>query len=413
LLADSARSLGSARRLSISNGKIQHVIFVIQENRSFDDLFQGYPGADTQSYGLDSSGQTIPLAPISLAAPYDIDHSSIAFFEAYDHGKMDGFNKEYNGAPPSEYPNPQYGYVPPAESQLYFEMAGQYVLADRMFTSHIDASYISHQYAIAAQANHAVDFPSGVWGCERRLPDLITTLTQHRKYGPQEPVCQNYQTLGDELDTAGLSWRMYAYSKMSIWVAYRSIEHIFHGPDWKTDVIGHSSRVLKDIRDGTLANVSWVTPTGANSDHGGSLSTTGPDWVASIVNTVGRSQYWNSTAIFVMWDEWGGWYDHVKPVYEDYDGLGFRVPLLMVSAYAKQGYVTHVQYEHGSVLRFIEDNWGLPQLAASDARANDPASDAFDFTQQPRKFKAFRTKLSADDFLRMEGTQKQFEPDTE
>ena len=89
-----------------------------------------------------------------------------------------------------------------------------------------------------------------------------------------------------------------------------------------------------------------------------------------------------------MWDDWGGWFDPVKPIYKDYDGLGFRVPLLIVSPYAKHGRVTHEQYETASVLRFMEDNFGLGQLAKSDARANDPASDpaAFDFMQKPRKF---------------------------
>ncbi len=88
-----------------------------------------------------------------------------------------------------------------------------------------------------------------------------------------------------------------------------------------------------------------------------------------------------------MWDDWGGWFDPVKPIYKDYDGLGFRVPLLIVSPYAKRGYVTHAQYETASVLRFIENNFGLPTLANSDRRAADPAGDAFDYYQPPRKFR--------------------------
>ncbi len=116
----------------------------------------------------------------------------------------------------------------------------------------------------------------------------------------------------------------------------------------------------------------------------------GPKWVASVVNAIGKSKYWKSTAIFVFWDEWGGWYDHVPPVYEDYDGLGFRVPMLIISPYAKQNYVSHVQYEHGSMLRFAEDEFGLPQMAASDTRANSPAADAFDFTQKPQALQDVR-----------------------
>ena len=119
-------------------------------------------------------------------------------------------------------------------------------------------------------------------------------------------------------------------------------------------------------------------------------SGSGPAWVASLVDAVGESRFWNSSAVFVMWDDWGGWFDPVKPVYEDYDGLGFRVPLLMISPYAKHGYVTHVQYETASVLRYIEDNFALPPMAASDKRANDPATDAFDYARQPRKFKKIR-----------------------
>jgi phospholipase C len=159
--------------------------------------------------------------------------------------------------------------------------------------------------------------------------------------------------------------------------------------------------VLTDITSGNLAQVSWVMPHGGASDHPGSNSgNCGPDWVASIVNAVGKSQYWNSTAIIVMWDEWGGWYDHVLPKqYKDpvthaYEGLGYRIPLLIVSPYAKAGYISHDQHEIASTLHFIEQTFALPPLGSSmsppvqlaDQRA-DAFDDAFDFTQQPITFK--------------------------
>jgi phospholipase C len=390
-----------------ASGKIQHVVVIIQENRSFDNLFQGYPGADTVSSGLNSQGQTIQLTPISLAAPYDLGHESKGFFVDCNgtgsvpgtNCRMNGFNLEWTSC--SGCTNPQYGYVPHSETEPYFDMAQQYVLGDRMFTSHIDGSYISHQYVIAAQANGAVDFPSGLWWCSGSS-DTIGTLTPQRQYGPSIPVCQDYLTLGDELDTAGKSWRHYAAGKPSGWNGYSSINHIRFGPDWTTNVFGNPAQALKDVRAGTLANVTWITPTGANSDHPNSLSTNGPDWVASIVNTIGRSPFWSSTAIFVMWDEWGGWYDHVAPPYVDYDGLGIRVPLIVVSPFAKKHYVSHVQYEHGSILRFIEDEFGLGRLSASDSRANSPADDCFDFMQPPRPFAPLKTRLTAKDFIRAE-----------
>ena len=140
--------------------------------------------------------------------------------------------------------------------------------------------------------------------------------------------------------------------------------------------------------NGSLANITWITPTWETSDHPGLNETQGPAWVASLVDAVGASKFWKSTAIFIIWDDWGGWFDPVPPVYKDYDGLGFRIPMLVISPYAKHGSVTHVQYETSSVLRYIEDTFGLPQLANSDARANDPANDAaaFDYGQPPRTF---------------------------
>jgi phospholipase C len=386
---------------------ITHVVIVMQENRSFDNLFQGYPGADTASSGLNSKGQTIPLQPIPLEANYDINHDSADFFTACDgrspgrHCKMDGFDREW--ALGKDVPqNPQYGYVPHAETKLYFQMADRYVLADRMFTSHVDASFVSHQYIIAGQADNAVDVPLGAWGCAGGPSDTVTTLTPDRTIGPTEAPCFESQTIGDELDAKKLPWRYYAEPSTStgyIWSSYQAIGHIYNGKDWKTDVVSPSKRFLTDVAHGKLAAVTWITPTCANSDHLGCLSKTGPEWIANIVNAVGESKFWKTTTIFVMWDEWGGWYDHVPPPYVDYDGLGMRVPLLIISPYAKRQHVSHVQYEHGSILRYVEDVFGLPRLAASDTRANSPVGDAIDYTQKARPFTPFTTTLSAKDLI--------------
>lgn len=397
--------------------KIKHVLWIMQENRSFDDLFQGYPGADTSAAGRDSNGRTVRLAPISFTAGYDIEHSSVSFFRACDGAgairgtrcRMDGFDREqvhcYVHCPL----HAQYGYVPHAQTRIYFAMAHQYVLGDRMFTSHIDLSYVSHQYMIAGQANHAVDYPANRWRCNG-ASDVIGTLTDKRKYGPNIPVCQDYRTLGDELDAAALSWKLYSVRNFQ-WVAYGSIRHIRYGPDWNENVIGSPAKLIENLARGELADVTWVTPTCENSDHAACASPTGPQWVADVVNAVGESPFWNSTAIFIMWDDWGGWYDHVAPPYVDFDGLGFRVPLLVISPFAKRGYVSHVQYEHGSILKFIEDRFNLPRLSASDTRANSPAGDCFDFTQQPRKFQPFGKPLRLQDALRMEHSESTAVPD--
>jgi phospholipase C len=379
-------------------GKITHVVYIVQENRSFDNMFQGYPGADTVSSGMDSYGQEIRLKPVSLSRQYIIDHSAQAMFAACNGTgelpgtdcQMNGFNNEESfGGPPT----PEYVYVPHKESKPYFDMAHEWVLADRMFQSQLDESFVAHQYIIAAQAAWSVNLPSGQWGCGGGKYDTVETLTKQRTTdGPSIPPCYDYQTLGDELDKANLSWRFYASTYGSVssgdgtaWSSYQAIKHIRDGPDWKY-VISPNWKFITDVRAGHLADFTWITPVCDDSDHVNCGGGYGPSWVAALVNTVGQSKFWDSTVIFVQWDDWGGLYDHVSPPYKDRDGLGFRVPLLMISPYAKQNYVSHVQYETASVLRFAEDLYGLGQLAAADKRATSPAADCFDFSQNPRTF---------------------------
>ncbi len=403
------RENGVFRGLEVAGaGKIKHVVYVVQENRSFDDMFQAYPGANTVSSGKDSTGGRIKLQPISLKTRFEIDHSAFAMFKACDgKGKlpgtrcrMDGFDLEIQYGGPY---HGQYAYVPHRESKPYWDMAHEWVLADKMFASQLDESFVAHQYIIAAQAQSSVDIPDLYWGCAGNKTDLVQTIRQNRTYGPDQRACFNYETLGDELDQAGLTWRFYtSHYRMptsGLWSAYQAVKHVFRGPDWKTDVITPQKQFLTDVSAGKLANFTWITPLCPDSDHplcGGGF---GPSWVSSVVNAVGESKFWNSTAIFVQWDDWGGMYDHVRPPFKDYDGLGFRVPLIVIGPYAKKNYVSHTQYETASVLRFAEDLFGLDHLSAADARATSPAGDCFDFTRPPREFEPIKAPRDEAFFL--------------
>ncbi len=394
-------------------GKIKHIVYIVQENRSFDNLFQGYPGADTVSKGKISSGQMVALQPAGLQLRYDVDHSAAAMFVACDGtGKlpgtkcrMDGFDKEQAYFWPPRIKYPQYVYVPRRESEPYFEMAHEWVLADRMFQSQLDESFVAHQYVIAAQAASSVNLPDGEWGCQGGGSDLVATITKKRTLGSYQQACFDYQTLGDELDAAGLSWRFYTskYGSPSSdggadWSGYQAVRHIYEGRDW-AKVITPQKTFITDVRAGKLANFTWITPICANSDHVNCGGGFGPSWVTALVNTIGESKFWDSTAIFVQWDDWGGLYDHVPPPYEGYDSLGFRVPLLVISPYARHGRVSHVQYETASVLRFAEDLWGLGRLAAADTRSNSPAGDCFDFNANPRPFVHIKARKGIEFFL--------------
>lgn len=406
---------------------IQHVVIIVQENRSFDNLFQGFRGADTRSYGYAHDGTQVDLQPVPLEVRYDLSNGFQDFVRSSDSGKMDGYDmrrtgpKSLESIPLAVAQYPAFGYVPHNESRPYFDIASAYVLADRMFQSNIDQSFAAHLYLIAGQAGRSVNVPNGrPWGCDAFSGTRVATLSDRRRIDVMRYPCFDFPTLGDELQRRGLTWRYYAPKLSSaaqwrrfmtthsgdegqgpdfgqLWTAYDAVAHDRYGPSWSENVVSPPVRFLSDIQAGRLSNVTWIVPDWKNSDHSFSQSKTGPSWVTALVNAIGQSKFWPNTVIFVMWDDSGGWYDHVPPPQVDYDGLGVRVPLIIISPYSKSHYVSHVRYEFGSVLQFAESIFNLPALAASDARAN-PMWDCFDFSQQPRKFASFEAPYSGEYF---------------
>jgi phospholipase C len=417
----------------LAASKIKHIVVIVQENRSFDNLFYGFPGANTATVAQLSTGGTIPLRPLPFAGGYDLGHDLVDFTTDFNNGRMNGFDRDGGptafcfasldggSCPTAIPPNAEFSYVDHAETAPYFAMASNYVLADDFFTSQIDSSYDAHLFMVAAKSK-IVNLPiSGitktvghVWGCDSAPGSLVSTLLPGRVIGPGVFPCFSNKTLGDELDAKGLDWRFYAPAiggdAGDIWSSYDSYRQIRYGKDWTSKVVSPETTILTDVRSGHLAPVTWIVPDLANSDHPGNASGTGPAWVAAIVNAIGESEFWDSTAILVYWDDWGGYYDHVPPPQLDDWGLGIRVPLIVISPYAKHGYVSHVQYESTSVAKFIEAVFGLPTLGVADARAND-LNDCFDFTQVPSKFQPFYQKVSTEHFI--EENPSKSAPDTD
>lgn len=388
-----------------SSSMIDHVVIIIQENRTVDNLFNGFPGADTVRSGLNSQGQQVPFKERPLNWGADIAHSHGTFVTEYDSGKLDGFDQAGTTSKScNNHGDCPYAYVPQSEVQPYFDMGEQYVFGDRMFQGNQGPSFPAHQELISANASidsnpadpQVSGNPIGTGihgsggGCDSAPGTLVNTIPLEPIGAPEgNPIfpCFDRPTLATLLDQAGISWRYYQKSPgKGLWHAFDAIKAVHDGPEINTNVIYPSETILTDIQNGNLASVSWVTPDGDHSDHSGNVNDTGgPSWVTAIVNAIGQSQYWNHTAIIVTWDDWGGWYDHVPPPIRDNYELGFRVPLLVISPYAKAGYVSHSQHEFGSILHFTEDVFGLPSLGGSDAIADD-LSDCFDFTQAPRTF---------------------------
>ncbi|MGA9977432.1 MAG: alkaline phosphatase family protein [Candidatus Sulfotelmatobacter sp.] len=437
--ASLAPSNGPQTLSLVAAAVFQHIVVIFQENRTPDNLFQDpvlvVNGADIASTA-NSFGTTIPLSPIDLGTAgsnpqnYDLSHANAAFVDMYDGGKMDGASlipcSPAANCPPNAHPNPQFMYVEPSDVAPYFAMAEQYTFGDRMFQTNEGPSFPAHQFIISGTSAPTATSPLfaaenpklSPAGCIAALTNTVTMIdaTGSETNSPPEYPCFDHPTLTDYLDTAGITWRYYAPSAGSIWTGPDAINHICQpetingvltctGPDWMSNVIIPQTGVLEDIANGNLAQVSWVIPDGAASDHAASNNGSGPSWVASIVNSIGNSPYWANTAIIITWDDWGGWYDHVAPKVIN-DGVswgsgyvyGFRVPLIVVSPYAKAATIDHTTHDFGSVLKFVETTFNLPSLGYADAPADD-LSSCFIMTQTPLTFQTIPAPLDAAHFI--------------
>jgi len=434
------------------------VVVIVQENRTPDNLFQGLcvsraalesPCSTTPSatqYNIQTSnwldktsasGVTQP-APVTLANTYDLSHAHTAFVAMCDVNPATGAcrndgaaNIACSGNCPQK---PQFRYVDNSSGLLnpYLDMARQYGWANYMFQTNQGPSFPAHQFLFGGtSAPSAADDKAGTFasentsgastmaGCIAPAGTTVEVISANGGESQKIYPCFEHQTIADLLP-ASISWRYYAPSAGSIWTAPNAISHICQstgpggkciGEDWTQNVDLTPVDILRDIAACQLRNVSWVIPTGANSDHAMSNDGGGPSWAASIVNAIGNNTacdgngYWENTAILVTWDDWGGWYDHEPPMIlaqtqGDYQ-FGFRVPLIVISAYTPERYINNVRHDFGSILRFIEFNFNLPLggLNFADARAASDLTDFFDLNQRPRNFQTIDAPKHADFFL--------------
>jgi phospholipase C len=431
---------------SFCQGQFKHVVIVVQENRTPDNLFGSNPhfepGVDIASSGINSHHHKVPLTAVALASCYGAGHTHAAFLQAYNHGAMDGSDKVPVNLLPGciAGPHPQFRYVDNSKGtvQPYFDLATQYGFANRMFQSNQGPSFPAHQFLISgtsAPTTYSTLFAaentdvSARVGCEAPFSARVQMIDPDGVYSLMYP-CFDHGTLIDRLEDAGLTWRYYAASTSSIWTAPNAISSLCKaetvdgrltctGSAW-ANVIPDPPQVLTDIKNCNLADVVWVTPAGQYSDHPQQKSEAeGPSWVASIVNSIGNSTcgYWKNTAILITWDDWGGWYDHVPPyLIGQSDGwgqsyvYGFRVPLLVVSAFTPTGYVSNNNHDFGSILRFTEKNFHLG-LIGPGFYADSYADDLKEFfpLRSPRDFRTISTKYDADYFINK--TEPNTDPD--
>ncbi|MBV9719485.1 MAG: hypothetical protein JOZ77_09195 [Candidatus Eremiobacteraeota bacterium] len=398
---------------------ITHIVLVIQENRSFNDFFATFPGVTGTTTGKMRTGtgskaktEPISLKRVSLLSSDSLNHTYPAYKTAYRDGNMDAFNLIERGTGKTEGSAP-YQYVDPQQIQPYWTLASQYAIADKLFQTQGSESFTAHQDLIRGDTRigpkrSIIDIPTHFpWGCNAP-PGTATSvisngLVYERDKGPYP--CFSYTTLADLLDSKKVSWKYYTPSWRNSagaqWSAFLAVSAIFKNKDeWNAHVSTPPTNFFTDVANDALPAMSWVIPDGMDSDHPGYGSDTGPSWVADIVNAIGDSRYWNSTAIVVTWDDWGGFYDPVKPPkLDDQGGPGFRVPMIVISPYVPKNEISHTVYEFGSIVRFIEDTWQLGRLGTTDATTTSIAN-IFRFGHRPRRFEKIPATYSRSFFLR-------------
>ncbi len=350
-----AREGSNTRNASTPTTPIQHVVVIMLENHTFDNYFGRFPGVN---------GITLPRASDPVRS--DFNHNAAATAAAVDGGKMDGF--------------PVRAQVQYTQSDIpiYWNYATQFGLSDNFFQSMTTSSSPNHMVLVTAQ-NGGVYETGSQSGCRSTQNDL--SYSKNNTGNPYWSYpCYNVNNMPALFKSSNISWRYYATT--GIWDAPNMVQPLYTSPD----DVHKQGQFVKDVQSANMANVSWVTPPGHDgSDHPPSPTIPAQNWLSDQINAVMNSSYWSSTAIFVTWDEWGGFYDHVAPPQVDNLGLGPRVPLIVISPFAKQGYVSHQLGEFASFDKFIETNWGLSNLGQRDANANiSNLMDFFNFSQTPQ-----------------------------
>ena len=379
---DHERNRNSRERREFRRGmrKVEHIVFIVKENRTFDNYFGTYPGADGATTGTLHTGEVIPLAPAPDVTPHDINHSFQAAVTSIDGGAMDGFDLISGG-------QDLLGYTQYTELDIpaYFTYARNFVLGDEFFSSLKGPSFPNHLYTIGADSGTAINNPNTArWGCDANPNSRVQVLLDDDGDLGSVYPCFDFDTLADRLEEKGLTWKYYAPGQDQsgyIWSAFNAIRHVRLTSLW-TDHVVPTEQFVADAQNGDLPAVSWVVTSTASSEHPPASVCRGENWTVDQINAVMTGPDWESTAVFLTWDDFGGFYDHVAPPVVDRFGFGPRVPFLIISPWARRGHITHRTLEFSSILKFIEERFRLEPLTDRDRLAND-LTDSFDFDHKP------------------------------
>jgi phospholipase C len=383
---------------------IKHVVVVVKENHTFDNYFGSFPGAEGTTTYKTSDGMTHPVGRAPDKVDHDLSHAHSAGLVDYNNGKMDGWGLAGSSSKDANDTLP-YAQYQEADIPNYWQYAKHFTLADHFHTQMIGPSFPGHLAVLAAQAGWAIGNPNSLpyWGCDDGANTKISIQDQKTCTTKEIFPCFDIPAIPDVLP-AGVDWKFYGSNYPlfpEVWSMFNGVKSIREdGAKWSKVV--QYDQFDKDIAAKTLPEVTFLVNQDGDSEHpklgfggvnlGGICS--GENWTVRHLNKLMESDYWKDTVILFTMDDFGGWYDHVPPPRQygcDKNapyGLGFRVPLIVISPYAKPGFVFHEVAEHASIARFIEKIFHSTKTLhdlhpdAMDAQAND-LMNAFDFKQTP------------------------------
>lgn len=377
---------------------IEHVIVIVKENHTFDNYFGSFPGAEGNSTCSLKDGTTFPCPQAPDSTPRDLCHQHDCALTDWAGGQMNGWEDVSGSSDNGDHL--AWAQYHEADIPNYWHYAETYTLADHFFAGMLGPSFPGHTFVLAAQAGWALgnpptDVTHPYWGCDEYSFDTVDVLHQGTCQVDSVFPCFQIPSVPDVLPP-GVTWKFYGtnfYVLPDVWSMFDAIDSIRNGPGW-SNVVKADPNFKDDLANGTFPNVAWLVDQDLNDEHpniGGVCR--GENWTVDYINAVMESDIWDKTVILFTMDDFGGWYDHVPPP-RQYGcdgtspyGLGFRLPLIVISPYAKPGFIFKEVSEQASIPRFIEKVFGAPALssidpAAQDGQAND-LMNAFDFTQTP------------------------------
>lgn len=386
----SGSSIGAGDRAAACSGAscspIKHIIIIVRENHSFDNLFGRFPNADGTIYAMRGK-KKIVMGVTPDVLKHDIGHGDFDAQMATDNGKMDRFYKIDNAVQGGkDMADSQYRQRQIAD---YWTYASDFGLADHFFSTVLSSSFPNHLVTVSGQNGYTVGNPHHTgstpsWGCDA-LPNTLVETYRNHKYHEIYP-CFGFKTLVDEANTAGVSWKYYAPRQGSfgyIWSTLDSFKQIRNNSKQWSNVVP-PGQFDKDVQAGTLPGISWLVSDLQTSEHPPMSECAGEDWTVGRINEIMNSPLWSSTAIVLTWDDFGGFYDHVPPPHESQFSLGPRVPAIVISPYSKPHLIDHSQYDFRSIVKFVEEQFALPHEAKYDRSVNS-LGGMLDTAQTPIK----------------------------